>query len=97
MVLLPHDGGWWLLNSSISSSEQDRTNPSEECSLEKNGFDTEETARSYRSHFLGYEHYNFCAIDENLGPVVLSLKTYSEDEPSVINHTRDREETTRQI
>lgn len=33
-----------------------------------------------RAHFLGYEHYNFCAIDDNLGPVVLSLKTYSEQE-----------------
>ena len=26
------------------------------------------------SPFVGYEHYNFCGIDEKLGPVVISVK-----------------------
>ena len=42
----------------------------------------DDTARSYRAHFLGYEHYNLCGTDENLGPVVVSVKTYSDLEGS---------------
>ena len=38
----------------------------------------DDTARSYRAHFLGYEHYNLCGTDDNLGPVVVSVKTYSD-------------------
>ena len=40
----------------------------------------DDTARSYRAHFLGYEHYNLCGTDDNLGPVVVSVKTYSDIE-----------------
>ena len=53
----------------------------------------DETARCYRAHFLGYEHYNFHGADDHLGPVVVSLKTYSDQDKDssdadTENHTR---------
>ena len=109
MVVLPPLGGWWVdpwpreLSRAVSapsgykelSMSRARSRRLElTCDLESS-FEAEQTARSYRTHFLGYEHYNFCAVDENLGPVVLSLKTYSEAEKDAeegestpLNHTR---------
>ena len=108
MVVLPAHGGWWVdpwpreLSRATSapsgykevSRARSRRQLELTCDLESS-FEAEQTARSYRTHFLGYEHYNFCAVDENLGPVVLSLKTYSEAEKDADegegtppNHTR---------
>ena len=107
MVVLPALGGWWVdpwpreLSRTTSApagyKELSRARSRRlelTCDLESS-FEAEQTARSYRTHFLGYEHYNFCAVDENLGPVVLSLKTYSEaekdaeeSESTPLNHTR---------
>ena len=108
MVVLPAVGGWWVdpwpreLSRAVSApsgyKEMSRARSRRlelTCDLESS-FEAEQTARSYRTHFLGYEHYNFCAVDENLGPVVLSLKTYSEaekedaeeSENTPLNHTR---------
>ena len=32
-------------------------------------FEIDDSARSYRAHFLGYDHQNFTAVDEEFGPV----------------------------
>ncbi len=91
MVVLPKDGGWWVdpppKNMPNENKELQRSRKREAkramaaaAADPEDSFEAEETARSYRSHFLGCEHYNFCAIDDNLGPVVLSLRTYSEQE-----------------
>ena len=107
MVVLPALGGWWVdpwprelsRTTSAPSGYKELSRARSRrleltCDLESS-FEAEQTARSYRTHFLGYEHYNFCAVDENLGPVVLSLKTYSEAEKDAeegeatpLNHTR---------
>jgi hypothetical protein len=55
-------------------------------------FEMDDTARSYRAHFLCYEHYNLCGVDERVGPVVLSLKTYSDLERRRMKGEEEREE-----
>ena len=49
--------------------------------------DLEESCRTYRAHFLQSEHFNFCGLDEVLGPVVLSVKYYT-DSDTATNHIR---------
>ena len=52
-------------------------------------FEIDDSARSYRAHFLGYDHQNFTAVDEEFGPVVLSVKHYTDKEGEVKgNHVR---------
>ena len=50
----------------------------------------EESARLYRVHFAGYEHFNFCANDIERGgqPLVLSIKV-SDPADSCTNGTND--------
>jgi RAP1 GTPase activating protein 1 len=40
--------------------------------------DVESPCRTYRAHFLQSEHFNFCGLDEGTGPLVLSVKYYSD-------------------
>ncbi|KAJ8715009.1 hypothetical protein PYW08_004990 [Mythimna loreyi] len=40
----------------------------------RHNIDTDDTAKYYRRFFLGKEHINLVGSDENLGPVVMSLK-----------------------
>lgn len=40
----------------------------------RHNIDTDDTAKYYRRYFLGKEHINLVGSDENLGPVVMSLK-----------------------
>ena len=43
----------------------------------------------YRAHFLGYDHQNFTAVDDEFGPVVLSIKHYNDKEGEMKgNHVR---------
>ena len=92
MVVLPCAGGYWLdppdqdhddaAGDGRGDGGGDDDTVSADASLarsvSKAKFEMDETARCYRAHFLGYEHYNFHSVDESLGPVVLSLKTYSD-------------------
>ncbi len=76
--------------STASSSSRESDSAASEPDF-KIKFEMDDTARSYRAHFLGYEHYNLCGVDDSLGPVVLSLKTYSDLPPkgeNGENHTR---------
>lgn len=41
-------------------------------------FEIDDSARSYRAHFLGYDHQNFTAVDDDHGPIVLSIKHYND-------------------
>eukprot|EP00094_Tigriopus_californicus_P006667 TCALIF_06419-PA protein Name:"Similar to RAP1GAP Rap1 GTPase-activating protein 1 (Homo sapiens)" AED:0.07 eAED:0.08 QI:0/0/0/0.33/1/1/3/0/889 len=82
MIVLPKTGGFW-----VDPPDQDQDvpvdaegNPVLPKVNFKTKFEMDETARCYRAHFLGYEHYNFHGIDDNLGPIVLSLKTYTDQE-----------------
>jgi len=47
----------------------------------------ESPCRTYRAHFLQSEHFNFCGLDDVMGPVVLSVKYYC-DSDNTSNHIR---------
>ena len=53
-------------------------------------FEIDDSARSYRAHFLGYDHQNFTAVDDEFGPVVLSIKHYNDKDQGEMkgNHVR---------
>jgi len=52
-------------------------------------FEIDDSARSYRAHFLGYDHQNFTAVDDEFGPVVLSIKHYNDKDGEMKgNHVR---------
>jgi len=94
MVVLPRRGGFWMDSpienddgGCIDFGKVEDGNDDQSLYV----FEMDETARCYRAHFLGYEHYNFHGTDDSLGPVVLSLKAYSDLEqrrPSDASNTR---------
>ncbi|GFO22111.1 hypothetical protein PoB_004861600, partial [Plakobranchus ocellatus] len=63
--------------SSNNSSSVHESIPSLHPSASEMSIDTDFTAQCYRCDFFGKEHLNFYAIDDNLGPVVLSMKKES--------------------
>ncbi len=92
MIVLPRRGGFWLDPPSEEEEEGGGGDNGGEDGASSGGdasaagaespspkFEMDETARCFRAHFLGYEHYNFHGTDDTLGPVVLSLKTYNND------------------
>ena len=85
-VALVNQGSHWIepnsevLKKVISSCQHQSTRRQNEGSAE-------DSARLYRLHFAGYEHFNFAASDIETGqPLVLSIKV-SDDNP--INSTND--------
>ena len=79
MVSLPPEGGFWL------DPPQDHQNSfdSEASHLEEL---EESPCHTYRAHFLQSEHFNFCGLDEVMGPVVLSIKYCCDSDSSTSNH-----------
>ena len=56
-IVLPPSGGYWVESAdSLPDNDEDG-----EVNIE-----VDETARIYRAHFLGYEHYNFYGTDEQV-------------------------------
>ena len=48
----------------------------------------ESPRRTYKAHFLQPEHFNFCGLDDLMGPVVLSVKYYCDSDSTTSNHIR---------
>ncbi|XP_028615487.1 rap1 GTPase-activating protein 1 isoform X3 [Grammomys surdaster] len=73
LILLPQFGGYWIegTNHEISSIPETEPlqSPTTKVKLECNP-----TARIYRKHFLGKEHFNYYSLDTALGHLVFSLK-----------------------
>ncbi|XP_044794082.1 rap1 GTPase-activating protein 1 isoform X4 [Bubalus bubalis] len=73
LILLPQFGGYWIegTNHEITSIPETETlqSPTTKVKLECN-----HTARLYRKHFLGKEHFNYYSLDTALGHLVFSLK-----------------------
>ncbi|XP_054265950.1 rap1 GTPase-activating protein 1 isoform X2 [Macrosteles quadrilineatus] len=69
MVLLPPGGGYWVDGHEHTPIP---TTPTPHAWRTK--FEMDDTARCYRRNFLGKEHLNFVGSDENLGPLLLSVK-----------------------
>ena len=91
LQILVEGGGYWVDPGSEQDvggledlAQQDPTANKVEAK-----FEIDDSARSYRAHFLGYDHQNFTAVDEEFGPVVLSVKHYTDKEGEVKgNHVR---------
>ncbi|KAB0379403.1 hypothetical protein FD755_007187 [Muntiacus reevesi] len=73
LILLPQFGGYWIegTNHEITSIPETEPlqSPTTKVKLECN-----HTARLYRKHFLGKEHFNYYSLDSALGHLVFSLK-----------------------
>ncbi|XP_059771529.1 rap1 GTPase-activating protein 1 isoform X5 [Balaenoptera ricei] len=73
LILLPQFGGYWIegTNHEITSIPETEPlqSPTAKVKLECNP-----TARIYRRHFLGKEHFNYYSLDTALGHLVFSLK-----------------------
>lgn len=71
LILLPQFGGYWIegTNHDLSQLSDPENSQSPKVKLESN-----HTARLYRKHFLGKEHFNYYSVDAALGHLVFSLK-----------------------
>lgn len=82
-------GGYWVDPSpdqDIGGLEEPHHDPGSKVEAK---FEIDDSARSYRAHFLGYDHQNFTAVDDEFGPVVLSIKHYTDKEGEMKgNHAR---------
>uniref|UniRef100_A0A646QE85 Rap1 GTPase-activating protein 1 n=1 Tax=Hemiscolopendra marginata TaxID=943146 RepID=A0A646QE85_9MYRI len=74
MIILPPKGGYWIDGMEHDCPFDSQGNPVIPQHNWKSKFETDDTAKCYRRFFLGREHFNFFAIDDNLGPLVLSAK-----------------------
>ncbi|XP_073512160.1 rap1 GTPase-activating protein 1 isoform X3 [Phyllobates terribilis] len=73
LILLPQFGGYWIEGTnhdvSLIPASENYQSPSSKVKLESN-----HTARLYRKHFLGKEHFSYYSLDAALGHLVFSLK-----------------------
>ncbi|KAL4622502.1 rap1 GTPase-activating protein 1-like isoform X2 [Arapaima gigas] len=73
LILLPQFGGYWIegTNHELGSepNPEQLLSPASRVKLESNI-----TAKIYRKHFLGKEHFNYYSMDSALGHLVFSMK-----------------------
>ncbi|MGH0131213.1 UNVERIFIED_CONTAM: hypothetical protein FKN15_001965 [Acipenser sinensis] len=73
LILLPQFGGYWIegTNHDLNSppETQQLLSPTARIKLESNT-----TAKLFRKHFLGKEHFNYYSTDSALGHLVFSMK-----------------------
>ncbi|XP_064156521.1 rap1 GTPase-activating protein 1 isoform X14 [Anguilla rostrata] len=73
LILLPQFGGYWIegTNHDLSSAPnpEQLLSPTSRVKLECNT-----TAKIYRKHFLGKEHFSYYSMDSSLGHLVFSIK-----------------------
>ncbi|XP_050427384.1 rap1 GTPase-activating protein 1 isoform X2 [Adelges cooleyi] len=73
-IVLPTGGGFWI--DGQDQNDYEATAPGGP-STWNNKIETDDTAKAYRRYFMGREHFNFIGTDDQLGPVLLSVKTES--------------------
>ncbi|XP_018606127.1 rap1 GTPase-activating protein 1-like isoform X9 [Scleropages formosus] len=73
LILLPQFGGYWIegTNHDVSNvpEREQLLSPTSRAKLECNP-----TAKIYRKHFLGKEHFNYYSVDGALGHLIFSVK-----------------------
>ncbi|MFT7804483.1 rap1 GTPase-activating protein 1-like isoform X9 [Arapaima gigas] len=73
LILLPQFGGYWIegTNHDVSAAPEHEQllSPTLRAKLEYNP-----TAKIYRKHFLGKEHFNYYSMDSALGHLIFSVK-----------------------
>ncbi|XP_068771975.1 rap1 GTPase-activating protein 1 isoform X2 [Struthio camelus] len=89
LILLPQFGGYWIegTNHQLSGTPvpSPPPTPATRAKLECN-----HTAKIYRKHFLGKEHFNYYSLDAALGHLVFSLKYDEQEHLHLLLRTRAR-------
>ncbi|XP_071304926.1 rap1 GTPase-activating protein 1 isoform X1 [Agelaius tricolor] len=89
LILLPQFGGYWIegTNHQLSGAPDSPPTPvpGTRAKLEGN-----HTAKIYRKHFLGKEHFNYYSLDPALGHLVFSLKYDEQEQLHLLLRTRAR-------
>nr|KAF6507578.1 RAP1 GTPase activating protein [Rousettus aegyptiacus] len=73
LILLPQFGGYWIEGTNHEITSVPETEPLQSPTT-KVKLECNPTARIYRKHFLGKEHFNYYSLDTALGHLVFSLK-----------------------
>uniref|UniRef100_A0A8B9QQ55 RAP1 GTPase activating protein n=1 Tax=Apteryx owenii TaxID=8824 RepID=A0A8B9QQ55_APTOW len=89
LILLPQFGGYWIegTNHQLGGTPvpSPLPAPGTRAKLECN-----HTAKIYRKHFLGKEHFNYYSLDATLGHLVFSLKYDEQEHLHLLLRTRTR-------
>lgn len=75
MILLPLHGGYWVDGTEHECGYDARGNPQLPQTTWMAKFETDDTAKCYRRFYAGREHSNLVGHDEQLGPVLISIKS----------------------
>ncbi|KAM4582836.1 rap1 GTPase-activating protein 1 isoform 5-T5 [Fundulus diaphanus] len=73
LILLPQFGGYWI----EGTNHEPKDPPEAEhppCPASHVKLETNSTAKIYRKHFMGKEHFNYYTMDAALGHLVFSMK-----------------------
>ncbi|XP_065217171.1 rap1 GTPase-activating protein 1 isoform X3 [Planococcus citri] len=84
-IILPTQGGYWLDGndqydpghnsvSGTNTNTNSNSNSNSNSGVYSFKFETDDTAKCYRKFFMGKEHCNFVGKDENVGPILLSMR-----------------------
>uniref|UniRef100_A0A669QPX3 RAP1 GTPase activating protein n=1 Tax=Phasianus colchicus TaxID=9054 RepID=A0A669QPX3_PHACC len=89
LILLPQFGGYWIegTNHQLSGAPEPPLNPAPGTRVRLEG---NHTAKIYRKHFLGKEHFNYYSLDPALGHLVFSLKYDEQEHLHLLLRTRSR-------
>ncbi|KAH8412134.1 hypothetical protein KR009_000018 [Drosophila setifemur] len=75
MIMLPLHGGYWMDGTEHECGYDARGNPLLPQTTWMAKFETDDTAKCYRRFYAAREHSNLVGQDEQLGPVLISIKT----------------------
>ncbi|MEQ2302258.1 Rap1 GTPase-activating protein 1 [Ameca splendens] len=73
LILLPQFGGYWIEGTNHEPKDPPEANHPP-CSTSHIKLETNSTAKIYRKHFMGKEHFNYYTVDAALGHLVFSMK-----------------------
>lgn len=75
MIVLPSNGGYWVDGTDHECAYDARGNPVLPHNAWRGKFEMDDTAKCYRRFYVSREHQNLVGHDDQLGPVLLSIKT----------------------
>ncbi|XP_055859320.1 rap1 GTPase-activating protein 1 isoform X3 [Episyrphus balteatus] len=74
MIILPANGGYWMDGTDHECAFDSRGNPVLPQATWMAKFETDDTAKCYRRFYVARDHSNLVAHDDQMGPVLLSIK-----------------------
>ncbi|XP_044250914.2 rap1 GTPase-activating protein 1 isoform X2 [Drosophila takahashii] len=75
MIMLPLHGGYWMDGTEHECGYDPRGNPLLPQTTWMAKFETDDTAKCYRRFYAAREHSNLIGQDEQLGPILISIKS----------------------